>query len=96
MNIREPRQVSIAEINEKDLNKKVKVWGQVTGIKFYEEEEFQIITLDDNTKKIAVIISNGQNLQKTLSEQKQIIVIGTISHYKDTLQIEAEKIVLLK
>lgn len=95
INVREPKHISIAEITEKDINKKVKIQGRIITIKKYDEQ-FQLITLQDDTGKIIATISDSRAMQKTLNKHEQIIIIGTVSQYKDTLQIETGKITLLE
>jgi DNA/RNA endonuclease YhcR with UshA esterase domain len=88
----EPKLTSIEDINDLLLGKKVKVEGQVTSIKSYEDSNFQILSLQDETGKIDLTLSPPINITKN----QAIIVTGTISEYQGNLQIQAEKIKKIK
>ena len=90
-NILNPKQISIEQINEKLLNKKVQVQGQILNIRTYENQNFQVILIKDSTAEIEIITNKITNLQK----DKNIIVIGKITTYKEDLQITADKIILI-
>jgi aspartyl-tRNA synthetase len=80
----QPSQTNIEDINKKLLNKKIKITGEVTETKNYTN--FQIITIKDQTGKIKVFTEKQISLTN-------ITVIGTVREYRDTLQLNAEKIV---
>lgn len=90
INIIKPSQIKIKDINEDLLNQKVEIQGKIQSIKTYKESNFQIITINDSTDKIDVLIDNPINITKN----QTAIVIGRISEYKDTLQIQADKIII--
>ncbi|MEK6935285.1 MAG: OB-fold nucleic acid binding domain-containing protein [Nanoarchaeota archaeon] len=95
-NISESKQFQINEINKTLLDKKVKISGEILNIKSFEESNFQIISLKDNSGKIDVTLDKITNLQKNQS----ILVFGKVTEYitenNSTIQVQAEKIVLLK
>ncbi len=98
LNISEPKLKNISEITIKDLNKNVKIKGGIISIKEYEtntKENFLILTVKDKTGKIEVLITNQKNqaLNRQLTKNQTLIIIGKVSQYKDTMQIQAEKII---
>ena len=86
-NIIEPKQTNISDIKLDDVNRKVKVRGQIDSIKNYET--IKIITISDKTGKIDLII-NSKNI--SLIKNQNITVIGRLTQYKGKLQIQVEKI----
>ena len=86
-----PKPINIENINNKLLNKKVQVQGQIFNIRTYEDSNFQIISIKDETGKIDVTLDNPT----TLNNSQNIRVIGKIKEYKQYLQIQADKIVLI-
>lgn len=87
-----PKPINIGDINNKLLNQKVNVQGQIFNIRTFEDSDFQIISIKDNTGKIDVTLDNPINI----TNNKNITVIGTIKEYKQYLQIQADKIILDK
>lgn len=90
-NFLEPKLTNIENINYKLSNKKVHIQGTISNIKTYENSSFQIITIKDSTGKIDITTNKILNLTKNQS----ITVIGTITEYNQTLQIQADKVVSL-
>tara|TARA_Y100000310_G_C20686865_1_gene819568 strand:+ start:633 stop:980 length:348 start_codon:yes stop_codon:yes gene_type:complete len=88
-NILKPKQIKIQEINNKLLNKNIEISGQITEIKAFEESNFQVITLKDETASISITIDKIINL----SQNQNIQVIGKITEYQGELQVQANKIV---
>ena len=91
-----PKPINIENINNKLLNKKVQVQGQIFNIRTYEDSNFQIISIKDETGKIDItkeIRITGR--AKPLANNQNILVIGKIKEYKQYLQIQADKIVLI-
>ena len=84
-NILEPKLININQINNKTLNKKVKIAGSIE--KIQDKETFKILTLSDETGKIEVLCE-CQNL----SVNQNIRVIGQIQEYNGNLQIQANKL----
>lgn len=87
-NILEPRLMDIKQINEKMLDRKVKVQGEIFNIKSYENSNFQIISIKDETGKIDVTADKILSL----TNNQNIIVVGSVQEYKQYLQIRADKI----
>jgi aspartyl/asparaginyl-tRNA synthetase len=87
----EPVQVKIKDITDLRLNQKVRITGQIIGIKTYQKSSFQIITINDSMAKIDVTLDKPLNLTKN----QTIIVTGKITEYKTNLQIQADKIQIL-
>ena len=90
VNTIQPTKIKIKDINDNLLNQKVEIRGQIQGIKTYKESNFQIITINDSTDKIDVLIDNPINITKN----QTVTVTGRVSIYKENLQIQAEKITL--
>ena len=87
-----PKITNISDINNKLLNQKTQVQGQILSIRTFEDSNFQIISIKDSTGKINIILNNPINI----TNNQNITVIGTINQYNQTLQIQADKITLNK
>jgi len=79
----------IQDITNQSLNQKIQVSGQITNVKSYENSNFQVLTIKDETGQIDITMSKILNLTNI----KQIEVIGTITEYKGKLQIQVDKII---
>ena len=90
-NTTQPTKTRIKNISSQDLNKKVEIQGKIQSIKTYKESNFQIITINDSTGKIDITLDNPTNLTKN----QTIRVIGKVTEYQASLQIQADKIELL-
>ena len=88
-NFSEPKLTNIEEINNKLLNKKTQVRGQILNIKTYENSSFQVISIKDSTGEIDITTNKILNL----TNNQNITVIGTIKEYNRGLQIQADKII---
>lgn len=82
----EPKLIKIKNIKDLDLYKKIKIQGNITSIKNYND--FNILEINDNSGKINIIANGKLNLTKN----QAITVTGKITEYKDELQLQAEKI----
>ena len=85
-----PKLTYVQDINNKLLNKKITVKGQIFNIKTYQESNFQIISIKDSTGEIDVVLNNPINITKN----QNVIIIGKVTEYNNTLQIQADKIIL--
>jgi|ETNmetMinimDraft_2_1059921.scaffolds.fasta_scaffold36013_1 DNA/RNA endonuclease YhcR with UshA esterase domain len=83
-----PKQITIKEINNQLLNKQVKVSGQITNLRTFEESNFQLIDIKDDTGKITITTDKIINISKDQNLQ----IIGKVTEYNHTLQIQASKI----
>jgi len=81
-----PKQIKINEINDKILNKKVQIKGEITNVRTYDD--FQILSINDHTGTIDATLNSYNKFEKNQS----VTIIGTIEQYKNNLQIRAEKI----
>jgi len=86
----EPKKTNIKDISNKQLNKIVKITGQIINIKTFKESDFQILTIQDSTSKIQAVFNS--NKQLNLKENQTITIIGKITDYKNNPQIQVEKI----
>ena len=98
LNFIEPKLKNISEITIKDLNKNVKIQGEIASIKKYEtktKENFLIITIKDKTGEIDILVGNSENHlpNRQLTKNQTLTIIGKVSQYKDNLQIQTEKII---
>ena len=78
--------IEINEINNKLLNKKVKIIGSV--FKIEDKESFKILSVADETGKIDVLCECDGKIE----EFQKIEVIGKVSEYNQYLQIQADQI----
>jgi len=81
-NFLKPRLTNVGDINEKMLNRKVRVQGEV--FNFRDKETFQILSISDETGKIDVLCE--------CKATGKIEVTGTVQEYGEYLQIQANKI----
>jgi DNA/RNA endonuclease YhcR with UshA esterase domain len=88
VNLSQPKLSQISEINIKQLNKNIKISGQITNLRNFEESNFQIITLKDSTGEISITIDEIIDL----NENQNITIIGKITEYNGELQVRADKI----
>ncbi|MAG02645.1 hypothetical protein CMI42_04880 [Candidatus Pacearchaeota archaeon] len=88
-NILEPPLRNINELSTKDIDKNVKVQGKITKIRNINED-FQILTISDQTGKIDITL----NTNKQFKKDQNLIVTGRVSQYKNNLQIETDKITI--
>lgn len=82
----EPKQKKISEINSKMLEGYVKINGNLASIK--NLDGMQILKVEDDTGSISVVVFEKTNL----STGMQIEVIGKVTRYRGSLEIEAQKI----
>ncbi len=87
-NILPSQQIKIEKINNKLLNKKITTSGEILNLINYDN--FQIISIQDETGKIDITFNKILNLKKA----QKITVIGKITEYKGNLQIQADKIIV--
>ncbi len=86
-NVLSPKAITLGEINDKMLNQKVKVHGEIFRIE--DKGTFKILSIKDETGKIDVTCECG-NLT-----YQNIEVEGTIKEYREYLQIQADKITII-
>ena len=86
-NILEPKLTKISDLTIKDLDKNVKIRGQIKNIRNYEQ--ITILTISDTTDKIDLLI-NKKNIN--LIKNQNLTIIGKVNLYKGNLQIEVIKI----
>jgi hypothetical protein len=83
--------VNISSITENQIDREVKISGQVTSSKIFEDSDFQIINLKDKTGNISITIDTPVNISKN----QTLTITGKIIEYKDNLEMRAEKISLI-
>jgi len=83
----EPKITTIDTLTNKQLNKIVKIQGQIINIRTINKN-FQIISIKDSTGKIDITVNRQLNLDKN----QTITAIGQVKEYKQYLQIQASKI----
>lgn len=92
-NSQEPEKINIKNIGIQNINQKIQTQGTIVSIKTYNN--FEILNLRQNyydNYSIAILINKKTNLTKN----QTIEVIGKIIEYKDSLEIQAEKIKIIK
>jgi aspartyl/asparaginyl-tRNA synthetase len=78
----------ISELQLKALNQKVKVYGQITSIT--ETDKIFLLNLKDQTGEITILGFKDKNI--TLQKNQFIEVQGTLTEYKDRLEINTDLI----
>ena len=86
----ESKLIDIENINNKLLNKNVKIQGNIINIKNYKD--FQSISIKDSTGKITITLNKNLNLTKN----QNIIITGKVKEYNQNLQIQTDKIIINK
>ena len=81
-----PKQISINDINNKLLNKQIKIKATIFNIRDFKDSDFQIISVKDETGKIDITTNKILNL----SNNQTIIIIGKVTQYNKFLQITAD------
>ena len=84
--------VSIKEINETMLGKKIAIQGTIFSINNYEKENFQTMIIKNQSGLIHVISNSKTPINKTLDP---LLIIGKVEQYNEKLQINADKIEIL-
>jgi len=86
--ILEPELIGIEKINNKMLEKSVKIQGIVSKIE--DKQTFKILSVNDGTGNIDVLCKCNN---KKIKENQKIIVKGKVQEYKEKLQSLADKII---
>jgi len=86
----QPKFTTIDKITLKDLNKNVKVQGEIVDIKNYPDSNFQVISIKDETGEIDITTNQILNL----TDSQTIIITGKITEYENNLQIQANKMLI--
>ena len=84
-----PKEYSIINITERNIDNYVTLKGQISNIKNFQESEFYILTIEDNTGKITGTL-NSRNF--TINKTREYIITGKITKYENETQINIEKI----
>ncbi len=90
MNMNQEKIIKISDIDKNLLNKNIQIQGQITKIK--NQASFQIFTIKDKTGKINIVLYDKIDLK----ENQTINVQGKITEYNNQLEIQANKIELIK
>lgn len=85
-NILEPPLKEIKDIDIKNLNKKIKIYGTLKEIKNYDN--LQILTLTQDSFYINVLVNEKINVSKG----EKLLITGKIIKYKNDLEIQADTI----
>src|SRR4030042_2430114 len=83
-NILEPKLMGIDKINSQLIDKKIKIQGEISNIKTYEDSNFQVTSIKDATGKIDITMDKILNL----TNNQSIILIGRVTQYQEELQIQ--------
>jgi len=85
----QPTTIKINQINSKLLNKQIKIRATVSNVKSFEDSNFQIISVKDNSGQINITTNQILNI----SNNQSIIILGKVTQYKESLQIQSNKII---
>jgi len=89
--ISQPKLIKIDKINLNQLNKKIKIQGKIVQHKNYNN--FQILTIQDDTGKIEALLNVPAKLISPIkTKNKTLTITGRVSQYNLKLQIQVEKI----
>lgn len=77
---------TISEINEKTLNENIRIIGDSSNIKHFENN-FTTFSIQDETGKLTIICNCPD-----IKNQQHLEITGKVSKYKENLQIQADKI----
>lgn len=89
----EPKTINISEINKGSLDDRVKILGDILDSRDYSNNTFHVLTIEDLTGVIEVVF-NTKEEQLKINSSKSYFITGKVQEYNQTLQINAEKIVL--
>jgi RecJ-like exonuclease len=91
----EPRLISISSINQKSLDKFVKIQGYVVSPGIIEDKNktysFTVFKIQDNSSEINVYFEKPLKLNAF----QQLEIIGKVSSYENQLQIQSYKLKIL-
>tara|TARA_Y100000310_G_C20446394_1_gene698631 strand:+ start:46 stop:399 length:354 start_codon:yes stop_codon:yes gene_type:complete len=87
----QPKQITIDQINNNYLNKQVKIQAIVLNIRSFEDSNFQILSVKDETGEIDITT----NKIFDLTNNQTIIILGKVTQYEESLQIQANKILTI-
>jgi DNA/RNA endonuclease YhcR with UshA esterase domain len=87
-----PKQKTISEINPSLTDQTVRIQGIILSIRNMENKSFQILSINDSAGKIDITLNSITRLKKG----EKIQVTGKVTEYKKNLEIQADKIILLK
>jgi uncharacterized protein YdeI (BOF family) len=79
----EPKLTTISQLNQTELEKRVKIQGRIINAKQIKSN-FYILTVEDSSGRIEVL------LNKNLSNNRTLEIIGNLNKYKGKLQIKAD------
>ncbi len=80
---------NISEITKKDVDKYVKVQGQVTRVT--DLEGILLFNLKDKTKEITILVFKEEPIK--VQQNDFLEIEGKVTEYKGQLEIQAEKII---
>ena len=86
INSAEQKIVEISSVNDKMMNQKIKIIGNINELKI-SGNNFTILTISDKTGNIQAVC-NCPNLEKN----RNVEIIGKITTYQGMLQIQTERI----
>jgi len=87
-NFLQPNLENISSITPNRLNQNIKISGQISNIRNFDQSNFQIITIKGQMGEISITTNKILNLTKN----QNITTIGKITEYEGELQIQANKI----
>ncbi len=88
-NLSEINELNIEEISKSQLNEKIKISGKVSDV-LINKDDFVVFKVYNNVSYIKVICNCS-----TIKKNQDLIIIGRLTKYKNELQIQADKIIIL-
>lgn len=90
----EPKLVKISSINEKMLNKNVKIQGLLIKTTTLKDDFTALIIKDTATEGKIEAVCNCPNLKNYINQN--LFITGKVSEYNNKLQIQVDKITLIR
>jgi DNA/RNA endonuclease YhcR with UshA esterase domain len=91
-NLVPPAQIEIINIDKNLIDRGIQVQGTVNSIRNIQDKSFQVLVINDSTGKVEVTLDSITPLKKGQIIQVQ----GKVTEYKKNLEIQADKITLVR
>jgi len=89
-----PRQIVISDITNASMNEEIQVIVQITSIREYNNDTFQVLTLKDSTGNISAIANSKTGLKDKInvSQRNNYSISGIVQDYNGSIQININEI----
>ena len=68
-----------------------KIQGKIINLKDFKDYNFQLITVQDSTAKIGIVLQYSKEPTR-LNKNQELLIIGNVQSYTDYLQIQVSEI----